>query len=92
MDSAIHMLISGGVQGVFFRANTVSEARRLGLRGWVRNLPGGQVEVMAEGLRDALEKLLEWCSHGPAGATVSGVKSEWLDATGSFADFSVRYD
>ena len=89
--SAAHIIVSGDVQGVFFRANTVTEATMLGLKGWVRNLPDGSVEVLAEGTRSALEKLLEWCSRGPAGASVSGLKSEWLAASGKFADFSVRY-
>jgi acylphosphatase len=87
---ALRMVVFGDVQGVFFRAGTASEARRLGITGWVRNLPGGSVEVMAEGERPALEGLLRWCSHGPPGALVSEVKCEWLPAGGKFAGFSVR--
>jgi acylphosphatase len=49
------------------------------------------VEVMAEGERAKLEALLEWCSHGPAGASVSGTKHEWLEASGGFRDFGVKY-
>ena len=88
----LHILVSGDVQGVFFRAGTQGEARKLGVVGWVRNVPAGDgVEVMAEGERSALEKLLEWCSHGPAGASVSKTEHEWLDSTGEFRDFRVRY-
>jgi acylphosphatase len=90
-NERVHILVFGDVQGVFFRAGTISEARRLGLTGWVRNLPDGSVEVVAEGGHGALEALLDWCSHGPAGASVSGVKSEWLLASGLYGDFSVRY-
>jgi acylphosphatase len=92
MASAIHIMISGDVQGVFFRAGAQDEARRLGLKGWVRNTPDGSVEVMAEGSRAALEELLEWCAHGPAGAAVSRIKEEWLQASGEFRDFKVRHD
>jgi acylphosphatase len=91
MDERLHVLISGDVQGVFFRAGAQDEARRLGLAGWVRNVPDGSVEMVAEGGRDALERLLGWCGHGPAGAAVSDVKSMWLAATGEFADFRIRY-
>jgi acylphosphatase len=91
MDERLHVLIFGDVQGVFFRAGAQDEARRLGLAGWVRNVPDGSVEIVAEGGRDALERLLGWCGHGPAGAAVSDVKSTWLAATGEFADFRIRY-
>jgi len=92
MDTArLHITVSGDVQGVFFRAGTQSEARKLGLVGWVRNVPGGAVEVVAEGERPALEKFLEWCSHGPAGASVAKTKHEWLEAKGEFGDFRIKY-
>lgn len=89
MDSRLHILIYGDVQGVFFRANTQSQANRLGLTGWVRNVEDGSVEVLAEGRAEKLEQLLEWCRHGPAGASVDDVKEEWGAADGSFRDFRV---
>jgi acylphosphatase len=85
------------VQGVFFRAGTADEAKKLGLRGWVRNNPDGSVEIVAEGARTQLEKLLEWCIHGPEGAKVSGIEYDWgtasagIDSSG-FVDFRVRRD
>jgi acylphosphatase len=91
MSERLHILIFGGVQGVFFRTGAQSEAKRLGITGWVHNLPDGSVEVMAEGGREPLESLLEWCGHGPAGAAVSEIKSEWLAASGKFNDFRVKY-
>ncbi|MEW6722624.1 MAG: acylphosphatase [Candidatus Micrarchaeota archaeon] len=91
MKERLHILVSGDVQGVFFRANAQNEARRLGLTGWVRNLEDGRVEAVAEGERNALEKFLEWCGRGPAGASVSGIESEWLAYQGEFRDFSIRY-
>lgn len=87
----LHILVFGDVQGVFFRAGAQSEARKLGLKGWVRNNDDGSVEAVAEGERTQLEKLLEWCSHGPAGASVSNVEHRWGDASGEFPDFGVRY-
>jgi acylphosphatase len=91
MNHRLHILVFGDVQGVFFRAGAQAEARKLGLAGWVRNVPDGSVEIVAEGGRDALEHLLEWCGHGPAGAAVSDVKSMWLAAAGEYADFRIRY-
>lgn len=87
----LHIFISGDVQGVFFRAGTQTEARRLGLVGWVRNTEDGRVEVLAEGERSALEKLLEWCSHGPAGASVTKTEHEWLESKNEFRDFWIRH-
>jgi len=92
MPEAIRIVISGDVQGVFFRAGVQDQARKLGLNGWARNTPDGAVEVLAEGERLALENLLEWCHHGPAGASVSNVKYEWVEAAGRVRDFRVRYD
>ncbi|MCI0503889.1 acylphosphatase [Candidatus Micrarchaeota archaeon] len=90
MAERLHIIITGDVQGVFFRAGVQGEARKRGISGWVRNVPDGTVEVMAEGGRAALESLLEWCSHGPAGASVTEVKSERASASGEFADFIIR--
>ncbi|MCB9539018.1 MAG: acylphosphatase [Myxococcales bacterium] len=89
-DARLHLRVRGRVQGVFFRASTQSTARDLGLTGWVRNLPDGDVEAVAEGPRDALERLLAWTHEGPAQARVDAVDPTWTEATGEFADFSVR--
>jgi acylphosphatase len=82
-----HVRISGRVQGVFFRASTESEARRLGLSGWVRNCPDGSVELVAEGATTKLEDLLAWCRHGPPRAEVEDVQVEWGPFTGEFPNF-----
>jgi len=91
MEERLHLIVSGDVQGVFFRAGAQSEARRLGVSGFARNREDGSVEVVAEGERAKLEKLLEWCSHGPAGASVSEVKEEWMESKKEFKDFRIRY-
>jgi acylphosphatase len=92
MAERLHVRISGDVQGVFFRAGAQDEASRLGLAGWVRNTKDGSVEAMAEGERSKLELFLEWCSHGPAGASVSRIDEEWSQASGGFDGFRIRFD
>lgn len=87
----LHLLVSGYVQGVFFRQSTVDEARRLGLAGWVRNLPDGRVEAEAEGARDALLRLLEFCRRGPPAARVDGVELAWKAFVGDLGPFAARH-
>jgi acylphosphatase len=67
------VIARGRVQGVGFRAATAHEARRLGLRGWVRNRLEGDVEVLAAGDATAIEALRTWLGHGPRGARVVGL-------------------
>jgi len=87
-----HAYVSGLVQGVFYRANTVEAANRIGgLTGWVRNLPDGRVEVVCEGERDRVEELVVWLRSGPPAARVSDVEVVWERATGEFDSFDVRY-
>jgi acylphosphatase len=86
----LSLTISGRVQGVGFRASAYDEARSLGLAGWVRNVPGGEVEIVAEGKRENLEMLLAWAHSGPPGALVVHLQEEWASATGEFADFRIR--
>ncbi len=86
----VHLFVSGRVQGVFFRAHTRELAQRLGLTGFVRNLPDGRVEVVAEGPAEKLQELIQFCHHGPPLAHVTGVEIRWEDPTGEFQSFSVR--
>lgn len=72
----MHCLVSGRVQGVWFRASTQDEARRLGLTGWARNLPDGRVEVMAFGEKEKIRQLHEWLKKGPKLAEVKEVTFE----------------
>jgi len=72
------------------RKNTDIRARDLQLVGWVRNLPDGRVECVAEGPKEQLDALHEWMKVGPKHARVSGVEVQWSDATGEFTSFSVR--
>ncbi len=85
-----HAYVAGRVQGVWFRQTTADRARELGVGGWVRNLPDGRVELLAEGSRDQIEALLEFTRVGPPLARVQAVDAEWEAATGDFSDFKVR--
>ena len=69
----VRAVVEGRVQGVFYRDSCRSAARRLGVRGSVRNRPDGSVEVVAEGPRDRVNELLDWCGHGPPNARVSAI-------------------
>ena len=85
----IHLLIRGRVQGVYFRAAAVREARRLGITGWVRNRPDGTVEVVAEGDEDSIKELSSWANHGPSAARVDQVDVRWRGYTGEFPGFEI---
>ena len=69
----VHLVIKGKVQGVFFRASTKDKANELGINGWVKNMPDGNVEILATGNKDQLENFIEWCRRGPKQAKVSDV-------------------
>jgi acylphosphatase len=88
--SRVHLTVSGRVQGVAFRASAAEEARRLGLRGWVRNLPDGRVEAEAEGAREAVERLVAWCRRGPPAARVDDLTVAWGEARGELPAFEIR--
>ena len=83
-------VVSGRVQGVGYRYFVLGIAGRLGLTGWVANLPDGRVRCVAEGGRADLERLLAELEHGPGGASVASVEAGWLVATGHFGRFSIR--
>jgi len=86
-----HIFVSGVVQGVGFRWSMQRVARRLGVKGWVRNLPDGRVEAVLEGPRDRVEELIEWAKRGPSWAVVENVEVRWEEYGGEFADFEIRY-
>lgn len=90
MKHCIHLLISGHVQGVFFRASTQKTALQLGIKGYVKNLADGRVEVVAEGDQLSLQKLSDWCQHGPLGAVVKQVSTSTAISLEEFDNFEVR--
>ncbi len=89
-QARLHAIVSGIVQGVNFRYYTRREAQRLLLTGWVRNNPDGTVEVIAEGPRPRLERLLAFLQSGPPAARVTGVTITWQRARGEFSAFEIR--
>lgn len=70
---AKHLLIKGKVQGVFYRASAKNEAEKIGIKGWIKNTAGGDVEAYACGTEDQLNKFIAWCRQGPSNAVVTTV-------------------
>lgn len=85
-----HLIISGIVQGVFFRYRTCQRACKLGVRGWVMNRGDGKVEAVFEGESCRVKELIEWCHRGPSGASVTEVKVAWEDYRNEFSQFSTK--
>ncbi len=87
----VHAIITGKVQGVFFRADTREAAKRFRLDGWVRNRPDRTVEAVFEGEKSDVESVLNWCKKGSPAARVDDVNVEWQTYTGEFSGFNIRY-
>jgi acylphosphatase len=89
MTTHFTILVSGKVQGVYYRASTVEKALEFGLRGFAQNLPDGRVLIEAEGDIESLQKLVEWCKKGPSRAIVKEVSVSEGEVK-NYPDFSVR--
>jgi acylphosphatase len=89
-DERAHIIFSGRVQGVFFRAHTQDVAYSLGLRGWVRNMPDGRVEAVMEGPRDKIDEAIAMCTKGPPAARVADVAVDWQEPRGE-ESFHVKH-
>jgi len=83
-------LVSGRVQGVFFRQSTLKQARQLNLSGYAKNLEDGRVEIIACGSSSAIRVLGEWLQDGPPLAHVEEVETQEMTMTSSFSGFSIR--
>ncbi|MDQ4149312.1 MAG: acylphosphatase [Actinomycetota bacterium] len=84
------VLISGRVQGVFFRQQTATRARSRRVSGWVKNLRDGRVEAVFEGDKEAVESIVDWCRRGPPHAVVEKVEVEWGPPSRE-TDFEIRW-
>lgn len=87
----VRLRITGRVQGVWFRGATEAEARRLGVDGWVRNLPDGSVEALIQGEPSAVRALASWCRTGPSGARVDDVVETSEPRGDDLAGFRIRH-
>ncbi|MBL7180692.1 MAG: acylphosphatase [Pseudomonadota bacterium] len=86
-----HVIITGRVQGVFFRYATMQAAEERGVFGWVKNLRNGSVEALFEGSQENVVSMLEWCKQGPPLANVKHVEVEWEEFAGEFSRFEITY-
>ena len=91
MKARAHVLVSGDVQGVFFRSETQAEAESRGVKGWVKNSADGRVEAVFEGEEEAVKAIVEFCRRGPPRAKVTKVDVTWESFRGEFSDFRIRY-
>jgi len=89
--SRAHIFVSGRVQGVFFRSSTKKKAQSLGVKGFVKNLSDGRVEIMAEAEKEKIEQLINWAKEGSSAAKVEDVKIEWEEYKGKFDNFKINY-
>ncbi len=87
----IKVIISGRVQGVFYRVETRNTAHELGIKGYVKNLADGSVEAVFQGNSKAVTQMVEWCKRGPVGAKVSNVVAEKIETPPDFETFKIRY-
>ena len=88
MKQQVHVFISGLVQGVGYRIWTKTEADKLNLRGWVRNLPDGRVEAVFQGTTSAVKEMVKLCHQGPSFAEVDKIEST-IEVLEDFADFQI---
>ena len=87
----VHLIVIGKVQGVYFRHNTQIVASLQNVTGWVRNLEGGQVEVVLEGDETNVDHVIKWCKIGPPGSRVENVDVRYENYTGEFKGFGINY-
>lgn len=87
----LRIFVYGKVQGVFFRANTRKKAKRLGIKGWVRNRKDGSVEILAEGKKEKIKELIGWARSGPPAARVEKIEKNKEKIKKEFRDFKIRY-
>ena len=89
-NARVHALITGRVQGVWFRAETKRTADQNGVTGWVRNRRDGSVEALFEGAEESVQRVLTWCRQGPPLAKVTDVDVRWEEFAGEFERFDVK--
>jgi len=91
MIKQAEIIVSGKVQGVFFRARTKNKADSLKVIGRVENLSDGTVKILAQGEQKDIEQLIGWCRHGAVVAKVDRVEVKWIETSAEFKDFKIIY-
>ena len=91
MKVRAHILVSGWVQGVFFRSETKREAEKLGMKGWVRNLYDSRVEAVFEGEEDVVNQVIEFCREGSPHSRVKDVDVKWESDKKKFQGFRIKW-
>jgi acylphosphatase len=86
-----HILVSGRVQGVFYRQSTKNKAVALGLCGWVKNIEDGMVEAVFEGEQECVKSMVRWAEKGPEGSLVEDLSVRWNEPPEGFKEFSIRF-
>jgi len=84
------MIVKGKVQGVFFKANTQKKAKLLGLKGYVRDLENGNVQVIVCGVEEKIDMLLDWVNRSPEGTRVNDIELKTFEVDKVFKTFSIR--
>lgn len=90
MKTRVHVLVSGRVQGVFFRVGAQQKARELGLTGWAHNTIDGKVEIVCEGDKEHVEQFVAWCKEGTQPAKVERCEITREEYKEEFEDFQIR--
>ncbi|MDD3861066.1 MAG: acylphosphatase [Bacteroidales bacterium] len=88
--SKAHIIIAGRVQGVAFRYYARNTANRIGVKGWIKNLDNGDVEIMVEGKKELVNLMIDWCKKGPGLAIVEDIRISLLPYTAEFNEFNIK--
>jgi acylphosphatase len=88
----VRVIVSGRVQGVYFRSYTAEEARARGVSGWIKNRRDGRVEALFEGEEQAVQQMVDWCAQGPPAARVEDIEVYKESFTGEYDGFSVTFE
>ncbi len=91
MKSRVHVLISGRVQGVWFRSSIKNKAEQLGIKGWVKNTFDGDVEAVFEGEENKINEILDWCHQGPPLSKVENIDITKQSVLDDYDQFSIKY-
>ncbi len=89
-EKAYHIIVSGRVQGIGFRYTAKDRADRYGIRGWIRNLITGQVEIFCQGSNPQLEMFMQWCGEGPQGAQIEEIDTKEHPLEPDLESFEIR--